>query len=855
MAHKSFERLGKHTLVYGISNTLGASVSLFLLPLLTRYLTPSEYGVLEVLTVFAAQLGVLLQLGLGSALFKSVLHTDGANLTRWTATAYYTIAASGAAVAAIVLSFSPEIARLVLGSDEHETAIRWIAVKALFDGLSVVPLARLRMREASVTYGILNVGRLVVTLAFVLVTLLVFDGALNGVVMALAAESILFAAITAIFIAAELKPSVSREQLSVLLRFGAPLIPFAFGLTILAHGDRYLLRLFGDLAQVGQYAVGAKVAAILGVAVRAFQVAWPPVLFTTARTPNGRIFFAKTLTYILLALGFAAVAVTAFARELVHVLASSAFRPGVAVVPVLVFAQMSLGAFYATAVGTNVAGKTTLQVLSIAFATAAFGATGFLLVPRVGMIGAACATVVGYLTLAVANGAFSVRLYPVRYEWGRVAGALTLTVLMVAAGSFVRIGHTWADAALRLVIITAFPTLAYLKILDSTERQAIRLRVLRLLSRLLLPAPTAPFDATRVRRVLIYGGMGIGNLVMFTPALRALRSTLADAHLTLLTLPNGADEVLKGSGIVDEIVCVPTGLWGRLRLALRLRRAGYDLVLASFQGDDFKLITLLTNVSWRVGHCTSPGWIGRGDSLYNVPVRMDEHEIDRKLRLVRALGVPVDGWTAVFHIDNQDRFGARAFLERHGVRDEDRLIAIPIDVSRHQEWKQWQPDRLAAVCNMLNRRGDVRFVLMGAPDRTATASSFRAMLDFEPIVAVARTTLKETAAILERCALTISPDSGLMHVSAAVGTAVLGIFGPTDYRRTSPTRYGPRHRIVRKEVECGPCFRMAGDDTVLACRHHKCLDLIRAHEVAHIADEMLDSAVSLDVDSELECQS
>jgi len=330
---------------------------------------------------------------------------------------------------------------------------------------------------------------------------------------------------------------------------------------------------------------------------------------------------------------------------------------------------------------------------------------------------------------------------------------------------------------------------------------------------------------------------------MFTPALRSLRAALPGAWITLLAGESGADQVVAGGDLVDEIVRVPRGRLARLRFALRIRRRRYDALISSFQGDDFKLVTLLSRIPFRIGHCSSGGWIGRADFLYNIPVRMaeGEHEVDRKMRLIQAMGL--DSARAdlapEFFVAAQDRAAARTLLQSAGIQDQDVLVGLPIDVSRGQEWKRWSPERLANVCNELARRHGCRFVLLGAPDRTNELAAFLGLLEFEPIVALGRSSLKETAAILERCALTICADSGLMHVSAAVGTSALAIFGPTDYRRTSPTRYGARHRILRKPVECGPCFLMEGDAVVRACSHRKCLGLIQVDEVVEAAEEML----------------
>ena len=78
-----------------------------------------------------------------------------------------------------------------------------------------------------------------------------------------------------------------------------------------------------------------------------------------------------------------------------------------------------------------------------------------------------------------------------------------------------------------------------------------------------------------------------------------------------------------------------------------------------------------------------------------------------------------------------------------------------------------------------------------------------------------------------------------MHVSAAVGTPVGAIYGPTDYHRTSPRRYGEEHIVLRKELPCSPCFRIAGEDAVINCQNRLCLDAITIQDVTGVAERMI----------------
>jgi O-antigen/teichoic acid export membrane protein len=471
-----FRRLGKHSMIYGLSSALASSATLVLVPLLTRHLSPKQYGTLEILAVFAAQLSVLAQLGLGSALFKFGLRSrEGLQATAIVFnTAYWTIASIAVLTTVAMLLCATQIAYMLIG-DAQPTLVRWVLVKVLFDAIGIVPMVRLRMKDDSVVYGGLAASRMFVSLVFVFIGLGWFDDALIGVVIAMAAESCLFALLATATAAKELAFRISPVHMREMLGFGLPLVPYAFVLTILALGDRYFLRLFGGLDDVGPYAVGYKLAAILAVPVRAFQVAWPSIMFSMAPTRNGRRFFAKVLTYLLLVLGFFGVIVSVFARDLIQLLAPAAYSNAYVVVPILIFAQIGLGAFYATAVGTNITGKTYLQTVSAVVALLVFGATAVLLVPRFGMVGAACATASGYLALASTDCYFSLRLYPVPYEWPRITLVVVFMIVLIYAGMRIETGTRIVDIPLKLAVAATYPGLLFLLgFFSPSERAAFR---------------------------------------------------------------------------------------------------------------------------------------------------------------------------------------------------------------------------------------------------------------------------------------------------------------------------------------------------------------------------------------------
>jgi ADP-heptose:LPS heptosyltransferase len=271
-----------------------------------------------------------------------------------------------------------------------------------------------------------------------------------------------------------------------------------------------------------------------------------------------------------------------------------------------------------------------------------------------------------------------------------------------------------------------------------------------------------------------------------------------------------------------------------LKLVKQIRDEKFDLLVSNFHGATFRSVTLFSNIPYRAGHCTSPGWKNPSDFLYNIKVRMEEceHEVDRDLRLAKAIGIKDTDDSPMFHVSKKDRVSANNFLQQNDIRDGDLTVGIQIGTWHVQEWKRWDITKLALVCDRLIEDYGARVIVLGAPQHLKELETLLGSIKHEIVIALGKTTIKQSAAIVERCDFTICNDSGLMHITAAMGTPVIAIYGPTDYHRTSPCRYGELHIVIRKELECSPCFRMAGDeDNVISCPHRNCLESITVEDV------------------------
>jgi lipopolysaccharide heptosyltransferase II len=332
------------------------------------------------------------------------------------------------------------------------------------------------------------------------------------------------------------------------------------------------------------------------------------------------------------------------------------------------------------------------------------------------------------------------------------------------------------------------------------------------------------------RRILIIKPSSLGDIVHALPALAALRQRFPKAHIAWLVKDHWAG-ILADHPDLDEIVATDLALTRWLALIGMLRHGAFDLVV-DLQGL-FRsgLLGWLTGARERVGFAQaregSPLFYTRRVMLPNPERRpwrlIDMHAVDRNLAVAAHLGADVSR--------PQSRFGSSpaadqaidAVLAKAGVRPDERLVAIaPVDRLRVRSWPL---DRFIEVAMALAREPGLRVVLIGGPSERPYAEPFHRAVGEGLIDLMGRTSLPELVAVLRRVNVLLANDSAPIHIAAAVGTSVVGLFGPTSPLKTGP--YGEGHVVIRKPIACSPCERR----TCANVNQYECLTAIPVQEV------------------------
>jgi lipopolysaccharide heptosyltransferase II len=337
-------------------------------------------------------------------------------------------------------------------------------------------------------------------------------------------------------------------------------------------------------------------------------------------------------------------------------------------------------------------------------------------------------------------------------------------------------------------------------------------------------------DKNGIHSILIRAVNWLGDAVMTTPAIRAVRESFPDARIAILANPLVA-ELFTRHDSVDEVIVYDrrgrhAGLSGRLTLAAELRRRKFDLAVLLQNAFDAALIARLAGIPRRMGYRTD----GRGFLLSHgvamCPDKKRLHHVDYYLAMLAEWGIAPSGKGLQLTVTPDEQSAMAATLAENGIGTGDFLLGINPGAT-YGSAKRWYPERFAQVADELARLWGARVVITGGRGESGIAGEIASVMTGSCLNLAGRTSVRELTALIRRCNFFITNDSGPMHLAAAFNVPLVAIFGPTDNTTTSP--YSSNSVVVRSEIECAPCLKRE------CPTDHRCMTEVTAENVMDAA--------------------
>lgn len=339
-------------------------------------------------------------------------------------------------------------------------------------------------------------------------------------------------------------------------------------------------------------------------------------------------------------------------------------------------------------------------------------------------------------------------------------------------------------------------------------------------------------------KILVVQTSFLGDVVLTTPLIAAIRRCFPGAHLAVLCAPRGKD-ILEGHPDIDEIIVYrKRGEGGRRqtlwRMARELGARGFTMAIAPHKSFRTALLLFLSGIPRRIGFRQSAGWF-----FFHQRVDRDSslHDVERNLSLLAALGEdPRESNRAPrVEVTPSARNTAAEVFRSLGINGGGPVFGV----NPGSVWatKRWTQEGYAQLIGALKRKYGGQIVLFGGEEDRKIAENIMALSGHACVSLVGRIGLGELAAAIERCHVFITNDSGPMHVAVARGVPVVAIFCAT-----TPSLgffpYSQNAVVVEKELACRPCGSHGGRYCPLGTED--CMRLVKAEDVMRGVERLLD---------------
>ena len=333
-----------------------------------------------------------------------------------------------------------------------------------------------------------------------------------------------------------------------------------------------------------------------------------------------------------------------------------------------------------------------------------------------------------------------------------------------------------------------------------------------------------------MKNVLIIKLRYIGDVLLATPTVRAIKTARPDVRVTMM-VNRGTEDVLSGNLDLEEVVVLDKGSLGaQSRLIAGLRSRRFDTVIDLTDGDRSAFLTWISGASVRIGFNDEHRWRGKYYTQVVQSMPGVQHRIDRDLEALKPMSIQADSRELQLRVTPEEVNSADQLLDQLAVQRSQSVVIL--QPGARYWFKAWPPERFAELADQLTSQYGCQVLIGGSQQDIDLAQQIRPMAKSNPIIMAGHTTIKQFAAIAKKSALFVGSDSGAMHIATAVKTPVVALFGPSN-----PQEWGPRGgacEVIYKELDCRACFHPT-------CQRgeQNCMKLIAIDEVMAAAARLL----------------
>ena len=425
---EKIKELTKDTAIYGISTIVGRFFGFLLVPFYTNIFSTYEFGVFSNIYAYIAFLNIVYIYGMDAAFLKYSSVAESKDKKNVFSTPYIFVTLSTLLFSVVILLLRSNLSSAISIPSEYAYLLNYVILIILFDTLALVPFANLRLQRKAKKFAIIKILNILINLGLNIYLILFLDYGIEAIFISnTAASAFSFLALLPEIIK-HFIPRIDKELLKKMLKFGIPYLPASMAATVVQVIDRpIIVKIVGESA-LGIYQANYKLGIFMMLFVSMFQYAWQPFFLNNAKDVNAKKLFAKILTLYLIASSLILVVLSLFIGDIASFeiipgrsIIGSDYLSGLYIVPVVLLAYIFHGMYVNFQAGIYIEEKTKYFPAVTGLGALLNIVVNLILIPKIGIMGAAIATLVSYFVMALGLFLTAQKFYKIPYEYLKIS--------------------------------------------------------------------------------------------------------------------------------------------------------------------------------------------------------------------------------------------------------------------------------------------------------------------------------------------------------------------------------------------------------------------------------------------------
>lgn len=359
-----------------------------------------------------------------------------------------------------------------------------------------------------------------------------------------------------------------------------------------------------------------------------------------------------------------------------------------------------------------------------------------------------------------------------------------------------------------------------------------------------------------VEKIVIFGFLGLGDMIAFSPCFRLLRQNFPNAKIVLVTTWPVIDQLFHNSPYIDEIIYfdfLKAPLSDKLRFVRKLRKIKFDISILPYPSfrREFNLFSRAVGATSRYSFKFNGGLLTELSFLNNKRIDADysKHNVENNLNLVKRIGItPPDNVSYEIPVD-EESISVRRLFDEHGINSASLLIGVHVGSDKRGKERRLPVSTFARVSDELAEKYRAKIVAFFGPHEEDLIEDFCKASLYDHVI-VRGMNIRDIASVISKCRIFLSGDSGLMHLASAMKVPTVSVFGPTNPIFVHP--WGVPYEIVSQQLECSPCFVFTEkhpiDKPLIECKiddKFACVKRIEVHLIVTKVERLLSRITSI----------